>query len=167
MSDWRTEIRGAIEDFISVAELAHVKLNLNDFETVYMEAPHKQPSGLPDGKMAIYGFWVDGKWLKIGMAGPKSNARYTSQHYSPNSARSTLAKSLLNDHDVCNGKMQPENIGYWIRNNTSRVNILVDRKHGMMLLALFEAFLHLRLRPRYERKAPLPLSARYAPERAH
>jgi hypothetical protein len=167
MSDWRTEIDDAIKDFISVAELAHVKLNLDDFQTDYLKAPHRPPSSLPDGKMAIYGFWLDGKWLKIGMAGPKSNARYTSQHYRPNSARSTLAKSLLNDHDVCNGKMQPENIGDWIKNNTSRVNILVDRKHGMMLLALLEAFLHLRLRPCYERKVPLPQSARYAPEKSH
>ena len=54
-----------------------------------------------------------------------------------------------------------------IKNNTSRVNILVDRKQGTMLLALLEAFLHLRLRPCYERKVPLPPSARYAPEKAH
>jgi hypothetical protein len=154
LSDWRTEIDDSIKDFISVAELAHVKLSLDDFEIDYQEAPHSS-SSLPDGKMAIYGFWLDGKWLKIGMAGPNSNARYTSQHYSPNSSRSTLAKSLLNDQDMCNWRMQPENIGDWIKNNTSRVNILVDRKHGTMLLALLEAFLHLRLRPRYERKVPL------------
>ena len=82
MSDWRTEIDSAIKDFINVAELAHMKLNLDDFEIEYLEAPHTPPSNLPNGKMAIYGFWLDGKWLKIGMVGPKSKARYTSQHYS-------------------------------------------------------------------------------------
>ena len=151
MSDWRTDIDGAIKDFISVAELARVKLNLDDFETEYIEAPHKSPSNLPNGKMAIYGFWLDGKWLKIGMVGPKSKARYTSQHYSQNAASSTLAKSLLNDNSMWNEKVQPKNIGEWIKNNTNRVNILMDSEHGMMLLALLEAFLHFRLRPLYER----------------
>ena len=151
MSDWRTEIDGAIKDFIGVAELAHVKLNLDDFEIKYLEAPHRPPSNLPSGKMAIYGFLLDGKWLKIGMVGPKSKARYTYQHYSPNAAPSTLAKSILNDIDMWNGKVQPENIGDWIKNNTNRVNILLDSEHGMILLPLLEAFLHLRLRPLYER----------------
>lgn len=151
MSDWRTEINGAIKDFIRVAELAHVKLNLDDFEAEYLEAPHRPPSNLPNGKMAIYGFWLDGKWLKIGMVGPKSKARYTSQHYSPNAAPSTLAKSILDDIGMWNGKVRPEDIRDWIKNNTNRVNILLDSERGMMLLALLEAFLHLRLRPRYER----------------
>jgi predicted DNA-binding antitoxin AbrB/MazE fold protein len=151
MSDWRTEINGAIKDFISVAELAHVKLNLDDFDPEYLEAPHRPPSNLPSGKMAIYGFLLDGKWLKIGRVGPNSNARYTSQHYSPNATPSTLAKSILNDKDMWKGKMQPENIGDWIKNNTNRVNILLDSEHGIMLLALLEGFLHVRLRPLYER----------------
>ena len=56
MSDWRTEIDDAIKDFISVAELANVKLSLDDFETDYQEAPHIPPSRLPDGKMATYVF---------------------------------------------------------------------------------------------------------------
>lgn len=151
MSEWRTEIIGAIEDFLSAAEIAGKKLNHSDFEIEYLEAPHRSPSNLPKGKMAIYGFWYDGKWLKIGRVGPKSNARYTNQHYNPNGGRSTLAKSLLNDSSIWNGRVQPENIGEWIKNNTNRVNILLDSKHGLILLAFLEAFLHLRSEPRYER----------------
>lgn len=152
MSDWRTEIDGAIKDFINVAELAHMRLNLDDFEIEYLEAPHTPPSKLPDGKIAVYGFWLEGKWLKIGMVGPKSKARYIYQHYSPNAARSTLAKSILNDidNDMWIGKVQPENIGDWIKENANRVNILLDSEHDMILLALLEAFLHVRLRPLYE-----------------
>lgn len=151
MNGWRTEIYGALKDFVCVAELAHVNVNLDDFRIEYQEAPHTSPSNLPNGKMAIYGFWFEGKWLKIGMAGPKSKARYTSQHYRPNAAPSTLAKSLLNNTGMWNGKVQPENIGDWIKNNTNRVNILLESEYGMLLLALLEAFLHLRLRPLYER----------------
>jgi len=102
--------------------------------------------------MAIYGFWYKGEWLKVGMAGPKSNARYTSQHYNPKSAPSTLAKSLLHDHDFSYSKSFNANtIGCWIRENCNRVNILMNSAHGLILLALLEAFLHVRLRPRYER----------------
>jgi hypothetical protein len=36
-----------------------------------------------------------GKVLKVGRAGPNSVARFTSQHYSPGSARSTLAGSII------------------------------------------------------------------------
>jgi len=147
------DISNAIEDFIRVAELANEELMPDDFKTEYLEAPHRQPSSLPNGKMAIYGFWYDGEWLKIGMVGPKSNARYTSQHYNHNSSRSTLAKSILNDNNMLDGEVQPENIKDWIKNKTNRVNILLDSEHHvLMLLALLEAFLILRLKPRYERK---------------
>lgn len=36
-----------------------------------------------------------GRVLKVGKAGPNSAARFTSQHYSPASARSTLAGSII------------------------------------------------------------------------
>lgn len=152
MNDQKAEINDALKDFINVAELAYADVNLDNFEKEFMAAPHNPPSNLPNGKMAIYGFWIDSEWLKIGRVGPKSIARYTSQHYNPNSARSTLAKSLLNDNSIWNekDKTKPEDIGEWIKNNTYRVNILLDSNHDKLLLALLEAFLHLRLKPRYE-----------------
>jgi predicted DNA-binding antitoxin AbrB/MazE fold protein len=51
MSDGRTEIDSTIKDFISVAELAHVKLNLDDFEIEYLESPHRPPSNLQNGNL--------------------------------------------------------------------------------------------------------------------
>lgn len=101
--------------------------------------------------MAVYGFWGDGRWLKIGKVGPNSNARYTSQHYIAGSALSTLAGSLAKD-TAMNGVVgfDPRAPGVWIRASTHRVNILLPATRERALLSLLEAFLHLRLRPRYE-----------------
>jgi len=44
----------------------------------------------------------------------------------------------------------PADPGGWIRNNTSRVNILLDAACDPALLEFLEAFLHLRLHPFYE-----------------
>lgn len=151
MTNWKADIDEAIKDFVTVAILARAPVRPEDFQLEYLPAPHKPPSHLPTGKMAVYGFCHGGEWLKIGIAGPNSNARYTSQHYNPNSAGSTLAKSLLNDSSMSGRPDFNSNPpGVWIKSATNRVNILLDSKHGTLLLALLEAFLHLRLRPRYE-----------------
>lgn len=153
MNDWKSEIEQALCDFITVVRLTGTQISRGNMVVEYIEAPHKPPSGLPHGKMAIYGFWHEGEWLKIGMVGPKSKARYTSQHYNPGSARSTLAKSLLKDKDSpyaisSNG----DTIGDWIKQKCNRVNILIDYKFNLKLIALLEAFLHVRLKPRYDYK---------------
>jgi hypothetical protein len=152
MMDWRLEMQEAIPDFLTVAELARVPLKRADFNVEVCPAPHSAPPRLPLGKIAVYGFWYGGEWMKIGMAGPNSNARYTSQHYHPGSAPSTLAASMLKDPEMA-GKITADNqpVGQWMKSNCSRVNILIDNSHGMLVLALLEAFLHLRLRPRYEK----------------
>lgn len=101
--------------------------------------------------MAVYGFWHDGAWLKIGKVGPNSNVRYAGQHYNPNSARSSLAASLLHDSQMCFAAgIGPDSVGDWIKTHTSRVNILLPATRRPELLSLLEAFLHVRLRPRYE-----------------
>lgn len=152
MTDWKADVADTLSDFLTVAALAHTTVGLEDFYVEYLEAPHKPPRCLPSGKMAVYGFWHDGKWLKIGKAGPNSNARYKSQHYNPNSAQSTLAKSLVNDSRMSGlPGFNTTAPGDWIKSATSRVNILLDSEHDPLLLALLEAFLHLRLKPRYEK----------------
>ena len=152
MTDWRADVERAVKAFVAVAALADVPIKREDLIVEFLEAPHKPPLSLPSGKMAIYGFWHEGKWLKIGMAGPKSEARYVSQHYNPRSARSTLAASLAKDPRMSEtpgfDKVAP---GAWIKLRTRRLNILVSDHHDKALLALFEAFMHVRLRPRYEK----------------
>lgn len=95
--------------------------------------------------MAVYGFYNGGVWLKIGKAGPRSSARYTSQHYNAGSATSTLPASLLNDSRMLTiAGFDLDNPSDWIRSETNRVNMLLPTSRGNVLLLLLEAFLHLR-----------------------
>lgn len=143
------ELNNAILDFIKVSELARSPLELKDFDIQYVEPPHDPPKCLPNNKIAVYAFCYKGSWLKIGMVGPKSNARYCSQHYNPDSSRSNLAKSVINDPEL--NILVKDNPSEWIKKNCCRVNILLDSKKGILLLSLLEAFLHVRLKPRYEK----------------
>jgi hypothetical protein len=150
MLDWRDDIEQAIDAFIMVAELARDPISIVDINVEYLSAPHR-PRSLPRGSMAVYAFWGDGSWLKIGKVGAKSNARYVSQHYNAGSARSTLAGSLVNDpHMLAVHGFDPLSAGDWIRQSTHRVNMLLPVSRRPELLSLLEAFLHTRLHPRYE-----------------
>jgi hypothetical protein len=149
--DWQRQMQEALSAFAIVAELAGAPFPAALLQVEFHSAPHRQPKRLPTGKMAVYAFWGVGEWLKIGKAGPKSNARYTSQHYSPRSARSTLAQSLAHDTRLSHlAGFDPDDPGAWIRRYTHRVNVLLPAERGGALLALLEAFLHMRLSPRYE-----------------
>ena len=151
MSDWRADTESARTAFVTVAKLAGNPISPGEISIEYLPAPHRPPSRLPTGKMAVYGFWGDGVWLKIGKAGPNSNARYTSQHYDAGSARSTLAGSLRATRTCSRSPVSiPTAPGDWIKAATHRVNILLPSQRPDELLLLLEAFLHLRLRPRYE-----------------
>ena len=121
---WSAE--AAIDDFRTVALLAGIELPPDGITVEYLSAPHVPPTRLPPGKMAIYVFSSGGDVLKVGKVGAKSQARYTSQHYSPGSAMSTLAASILADRarfgliDV-----DEASIGRWIRENVDRVSFVL------------------------------------------
>ncbi|MGA7669697.1 MAG: hypothetical protein WBW04_04705 [Nitrolancea sp.] len=149
MNDWRLDIEDSVNAFLAVTELAGDPVTRTGIEIEFLPAPH-HPGGLPKGKMAIYGFWCDGTWLKIGKAGPKSGPRFVSHHYNV-SALSTLAKSLVTDPHMQNiHEFDLQSPGAWMRACTNRVNILLPATRGVPLLTLLEAFLHVRLKPRYE-----------------
>ena len=156
--DWKEEIRSALSDFTTVSHLARngVSFRVEDVEWEFLPAPHRRPR-LPPGRMAIYGFWFDGEWLKIGRVGPNSGPRYTSQHYT-GSARSTLSWSLRQDESMRNiaelGKDDLRGWEAWIERETSHVNILLPAARNTMLLPSLEAYLHQRLRPKYEGSRP-------------
>ncbi len=101
--------------------------------------------------MAVYVFAQGPEVLKVGKVGAKSQARYTSQHYNPGSAMSTLAASILAESER-NGLTEADlpRVGQWIRENVDRVNFLMDEKLGVRVLTLLEVFLQCRLTPRYE-----------------
>lgn len=85
---WSPE--SAIDDFRTVARLAGVELSNDSISVEYLSAPHLPPTKLPLVKMAVYVFSKGPEVLKVGKVGAKSQARYTSQHYNPGSARRTI-----------------------------------------------------------------------------
>lgn len=140
-----------LTDFVTVAALAGVALSLDDLQVEKLLAPHSQPARLPEGQMAVYVFSHDEEVLKVGKVGPKSSARYTSQHYNPGSAPSTLAASLLGDADRPGlSEADRADIGLWMRSHLVRVNILLPSSLGVPVLSLLECFLQCRLMPTYE-----------------
>ena len=147
--DIQAKIDNSIRDFIKACKLANYQISLLDIEANYLQAPHS-PSKLPKGRMAVYIFIYESEILKIGLVGPKSNARYSSQHYNPNSSQSNLAKSILKDSKFADN-INEDNINSWMKTNLTRVNILISEDKGMPMLRFLEAFLHLIFNPRYER----------------
>lgn len=137
--------------FAQAAGLAGISISISEIEVRFDAAPHVPPSSLPAGKMAVYVFMLGEKCLKVGKAGPKSAARFCSQHYEANRAPSTLARSLLKGQcDIGVSSLEDSNVGKWIRDNTSRVNFLIPSRYGMFSLSLLEAFVQCRLEPEFE-----------------
>lgn len=96
-----------------ILEISHIlgkPINKSSFEIVNRGMPHK-PKSLPIGKMGVYIFIQDNRFLKIGKVGPKSSARFMSQHYNPKSAQSTLAASILLDKAMEDKNVTKNNIG--------------------------------------------------------
>ena len=90
--------------------------------------------------------------LKVGKAGPKSNA-FQSQHYNAGSAPSTLASRILENPEVWQrlGLSSPNavSISTWLRARVDRDNFFTAGDETG-LRSLFEAFLHARLDPLFE-----------------
>ena len=145
------EIVGLAKDFTKVAYLADMPLSAEDLSVESLRAPHKPPSRLPVGKAAVYVFCHEGRALKIGKVGSNSSARYTSQHYSPRAAKSTLAASILkHGAEIGVHEISEPAVGDWIRANTDRYNFLLDSSYPIRLLTLLESFLQCKLDPVFE-----------------
>ncbi len=150
MSTLREMTDAALRDFANVSTLTGAECDVASIKIEVLDKLHK-PSGLPTGRMAVYCFFFNGQALKIGIAGPNSDARYRSQHYNPNSAGSNLAKSIL----MYPGKIgiappDASFIGNWIKGHTDRINILLPSSFGRPILSMLEVFLHARWKPIYE-----------------
>lgn len=144
-------IRSLLQDFQKVAKLTRVSIAQSDLTVEMLRAPHIPPARLPSGQMAVYIFTLNDECLKVGKVGPKSNARYVSQHYNPKSSRSNLAKSVLKAKKSLGCKDIDEvSVGKWIKGNTDRLNILLPAPLGVTVLSLLESFLQCRLKPRFE-----------------
>lgn len=133
----------------SVTSILGKRLPIEKYEIINRGIPH-QPKELPKNKMGIYMFKYNDIFLKIGKAGPKSPARFLSQHYNPGSAQSTLAESIIKDNDFNALNITHENVGDWIKMNCNRIDILVDDSVSIFAIELIEALLHYKYMPKYE-----------------
>lgn len=151
MDDIDKLVSDALTDFRKVAILADAAFIADSITVEVTRRPHRQPKGLPAGKMAVYAFFLSGQALKVGKAGPSSNARYTSQHYNPKSAGSNLARSIL-AYPTKVGALgiDASGIGDWIKGHTDRVNLIAPASLGDPMLSLLESFLHVRWKPVFE-----------------
>lgn len=155
-------VEDLVRAFSEAARLAGINLEPNQLRTELLPAPHRRPSSLPTRTQAAYAFLLGEGCLKVGRAGPKTQARFTSQHYG-DKAPSTLAKSILNDPGRMRGlvaqtarvsfeRLDISSIGGWLEQNTSRFHIFLPAMAPSCALALAEAFVQCRLRPIYEGK---------------
>ena len=151
----KREIEKLLEDLASLVGESFTK---NKYDVTEPEIGYTDPPQLPSGKMGIYMFLYEGKFLKIGKAGKNSKSRYTSQHYNPNRANSTLAKSLLNDPDMPTHNLSEKELEKWIKNECYRINILIDADLGPLALGLVEAILHYKYKPKYEGRTSLRIT---------
>ncbi len=152
-----------IQAFLQVAQLARVPLHPLDLRHKLLPARHRPPTELPPGFQAVYAFLLCDRCLKVGKAGPKTQARFTSQHYGMN-APSTLAKSILAHRQRLADVLEPEQrseverldnetAGAWIKQNTTRLHFFLPISTGPLALSLLEAFVQCRLSPSFEGKA--------------
>lgn len=133
-------------------------VDVNKIQFLPQKEGHKSPV-FRDGCMYVYSFWIEGEDqpLKIGKAGPRSKARYTSHHYNRNSSESCLAKRIADDADFVQkyaiASVESRDLNEWIRNNCYRINIEMPfGKDGFDLytLELVEAIMHNLYPPRFE-----------------
>jgi hypothetical protein len=143
------------DKLIAALILADTDVDAGQIKIQDWGCPH-EPRPLPEGKMAVYMFFHEGRCLKVGKAGPHSNTRYASQHYLPGAAKSNLADSILSDKKFLSrlsgssGFIDVNNIGGWLKRKTHRINVLLDKTLGPFVLNFAEAFLQACFKPQYE-----------------
>ena len=145
---------------LQVATLAAVELPVAGVRLELLPAPHRPPGALPQGTQAVYAFLLGDGCLKVGKAGPKTQVRFTSQHYGCH-APGTLARTLLTYHSVAAMLLPRErahelaglteaSVGAWLAKNTSRLHLFMPAAAGGLVLTLMEGFMQCRLQPVFE-----------------
>lgn len=127
-------------------------------------APHV-PAPLRAGHGAVYIFALGreqgegceagpGFVLKVGRAGPKSNAWFQSHHYDPGRANSTLAASLLRHPELWEmlgiEHVSAATVGSWMCRTLDRQHLFVPAADCPQVLPVLEGYLQQRLDPLFE-----------------
>ncbi len=145
---------GIIEDLKASFRRQKTEVMTKSLTHEPQRAPHI-PHALPAGKCAVYVFSLSAAYgarcpagahrvLKVGKAGPNSNARFQSQHYNPKSSGSNLAKSLVRMwflHPYLGiDELAYDDAGKWVRANLDRDNFYLDAEHDA-ILGILETYL--------------------------
>lgn len=146
-----------MHDIISeVSKYLGKEIDMSKLEFKFDDKGHDNPK-FEKGYMYVYSFWHDDfqQPLKIGKAGPKSKRRYERSHYNPESSKSCLAGSLVNDDYFSNKyDINMKNVDEWMHTNLQRLNIQipfdVDNGFDYFTLELIEAILHYKYEPYFE-----------------
>ena len=152
----------AVQAFLRATEAAGMTVEDDHLSLEIMAAPHRPPSRLPLGRMAVYVFLRadDGTCLKVGKAGKGSIQRFTYQHYSRNS-KSSLAKSLCDQYtEQTLSSTDQADVKRWMCTNLHRINFFLDVIYGPFYLNLLEAFMQCWFQPRFEGPASAHLLTR-------
>jgi len=119
---------------------------------------------LRKGWQGVYAFEFGTEWLKLGKAGPNSNARWVSQHYNASRSLSNLAWSPLRythlssfNHPRLPTNLRtelmaapPDALGDWIKKHTARVNFTIRAELGPVALDRLEHIAQNVLKPVFE-----------------
>ena len=143
--------RQDLQLLVDAAELADFNVNIDDLQLIQWDAGHQthRPIRLPRDFAAVYVFKWNDTYLKIGMVNTNSNARYQTHHYNSSSSNSNLSKSIQNDPEF-QALLADADIGDWIKENTTRFNILIPIELGKKFVQFTEAFFILKCNPMFE-----------------
>ena len=158
------EIDQVIATFRDWAQQAGISESGSGVSLEDLGVPHR-PTGLLVGYQGVYTFQFESVWLKAGKAGPKSGARWQSQHYKTTRSLSNLSWSLLQYAHLSSvdiprlpatfrdtlKDVRPDEMGDWIQNDTRRVNLLISGSLGERnVLHHLEHIAHDVLKPVFE-----------------
>ncbi len=143
--------RDDLNNLVNAALLSGYVVNADDLQLLTWSSGINThiPLQLPRGYSAIYIFKWNECYLKVGKVNSKSNARYQSQHYNPNSSISNLSQYLMNDPEF-EDILVDTHPGDWLKENTTRFNILIPERLGKNFVHFAEAFFILKCNPRFE-----------------
>lgn len=105
---------------------------------------------LPHLCAAIYIFKDNDIYLKVGKAGENSNPRFQSQHYTITRTRKSGLAISLSKNMVYAQVIAEQEIGGWIKRNTTRFNVIFPAQLGKHFLHFAEAFFILKCNPLFE-----------------
>ena len=149
MITMRDQLERILCDFVRIPSLVEAE----QWQLAILEfcnAPHKPPKPLSDGQRAVYLFFRDQEWLRIGQTGYPQ--RFTSQHYGVNRAGSNFAKDVWENRVELKFNGNEQKVGDWIKRNCGRANVRLPCQWPESLSLLLESYLHYRLKPRFEGK---------------